>query len=137
MLSQTLRELKSGKINEDVVVPISQLRTLTERLQALEKGREIILANFGHAGNGNLHVNILYDAQSPKQKKEAEDCMRAVFEIVLELGGSLSGEHGIGLSKREFVTMEVPPSSLRTMQAIKKLFDPRNILNPDKNLPPP
>ena len=136
VLSQALRTLKSGKINEDVAVPISQLAFLIKEIEKLGEKHGLIIASFGHAGNGNLHVNVLYDAESSKQRQAARKCVRELFQFVLKLGGSLSGEHGIGLSKRDFVPLEIPSASLNMMRAVKNLFDPQQILNPDKNLPP-
>ena len=135
VLSQSLRLLKSGKINEDVAVPISQLSTLIDNIKKSGHRHGLIIACFGHAGNGNLHVNVLYDTESPQQQQRAEHCVHDIFQAVLQLGGTLSGEHGVGLSKRDFVSLEIPPPSLAMMRAIKNLFDPQHILNPDKGLP--
>ena len=87
----------------------------------------------GHAGNGNLHVNLLYDAT--KQKLAAKDCLNELFDLVLKLGGTLSGEHGIGIAKRDYVSQEIDATTLTLMQKIKQQFDPNNILNPGKTLP--
>ena len=134
VLSQALRTLNSGKINEDIAVPISQLAKLLNGISGISKAHQLIVASFGHAGNGNLHVNILY-AEESSQRQLAERCMREIFQLALKLGGSLSGEHGIGLSKRDLVPLEIPRESLKMMKAIKRVFDPDNILNADKKLP--
>jgi D-lactate dehydrogenase len=93
--------------------------------------------NFGHAGNGNLHVNLLIDPDRADELKAAERCLDQVFDLVLGLGGTISGEHGIGLVKREFVAREIDPVTLALMRRMKEVFDPEGILNPGKALPDP
>ncbi|MGH1537298.1 MAG: FAD-binding oxidoreductase [Gammaproteobacteria bacterium] len=132
-LSPALRSYAPNKINEDVVVPVTQLPTLLTALQKLSNKYEIPIFNFGHAGNGNLHVNLLYDAA--KQEAAAKHCLNEVFELVLKLGGTLSGEHGVGIAKRDYVSQEIDPTTLALMQKLKQQFDPNNILNPGKTLP--
>ncbi|MEM7402258.1 MAG: FAD-linked oxidase C-terminal domain-containing protein [Pseudomonadota bacterium] len=132
-LSPALRSFAPNKINEDVVVPVTQLPTLLNELETLSKKHDIAIFNFGHAGNGNLHVNLLYDAT--KQDAAAKACLNDVFECVLKLGGTLSGEHGVGVAKRDFVSQEIDATTLSFMHKIKQQFDPNNILNPGKTLP--
>ena len=134
-LSPALRKVAPKKINEDVVVPVSRIPELIDGLEALGQAHGIRIINFGHAGNGNIHVNLLTDPDDPKQTQAAERCLDAIFSLVLKLGGSLSGEHGIGLVKRDFVHREIDPVALQLMQAIKHQFDPNGILNPGKTLP--
>lgn len=129
-LSPALRNIAPKKINEDVVVPVSRIPELIEGLEALSAQYGITIVNFGHAGNGNIHVNLLLDPDDPVQLAAGETCLASVFELVLGLDGTLSGEHGIGVVKRPFVAQEIDPVSLRLMRAIKRQFDPRNILNP-------
>ncbi|MCU7916349.1 MAG: FAD-binding protein [Candidatus Thiodiazotropha sp. (ex Gloverina cf. vestifex)] len=129
-LSPALRNIAPKKINEDVVVPVSRIPELIEGLEQLSTEHGITIVNFGHAGNGNIHVNLLLDPDDPVQLKAGDNCLKAVFELVLHLDGSLSGEHGIGVVKRRFVPQEIDPASLRLMLAIKQQFDPHNILNP-------
>jgi D-lactate dehydrogenase len=93
--------------------------------------------NFGHAGNGNIHVNLLVDPDDPTQMAAADACLDAVFDLVLSLEGSLSGEHGIGWVKRDFIDRELDATSLQLMVAIKRQFDPDNILNPGVGMPDP
>ena len=135
-LSPALRNLRAGKINEDVVVPVSAIPALVERLEGLAAEAAIPIVSFGHAGNGNLHVNLLFAPDDPREARAAEQALPRVFAAVLELGGSLSGEHGVGLAKRDFVAMELAPEVLGLMHAVKRVFDPAGILNPDKALPP-
>ena len=135
-LSPALRSIAPKKINEDVVVPVSRMPELIAGLERLGRRHGIPIVNFGHAGNGNIHVNLLIDPDDPRQAAAADACLAQVFELVLSLEGSLSGEHGIGLVKRDFVGLELGPQALALMHGIKRVFDPRNILNPDKALPP-
>jgi D-lactate dehydrogenase len=132
-LSPALRSFAPDKINEDIVVPVTQLPTLLQNLENLSKKHNIAIFNFGHAGNGNLHVNLLYDTNI--QKQTAKECLNEVFELVLKLGGTLSGEHGVGVAKRDFVSREIDAATLALMHKIKQQFDPNNILNPGKTLP--
>jgi D-lactate dehydrogenase len=135
-LSPALRRVAPKKINEDVVVPVSRMPDLVDRLADLSQRHSIRIVNFGHAGNGNLHVNLLYDPHDPGQKQRADACLEDVFAAVLEMGGTISGEHGIGLVKRDWVARELDATSLALMHAIKRQFDPAGILNPGKALPP-
>ena len=136
-LSPILRHLAPNKINEDVVVPLSRLSRLIDATDQLSRQYDIAIVNFGHAGNGNLHVNILYDASDRRQNQSAQQCLLALFKTVLQLDGSLSGEHGIGLVKRDYVADEIGENELLLMRQIKNQFDPRQILNPGKTLPAP
>lgn len=136
-LSPALRHLAPKKVNEDVVVPISQLSSLMRSLRALSEKHGLPIVNFGHAGNGNIHVNILADPDDASQMQAIDACLSDVFDLVLSLGGTLSGEHGVGIAKRDFVAREVDAEALRHMHGIKSLFDPKGILNPGKTLPLP
>jgi D-lactate dehydrogenase (quinone) len=135
-LSPALRTIAPKKINEDVVVPVSRMPELIEGLQRLGDAYGIRIVNFGHAGNGNLHVNLLVDPDDPAQLQAAGRCLERVFDLVLELGGTLSGEHGVGIEKRDFIAREIDPVTLELMWRIKRQFDPNGILNPGKALPP-
>ena len=134
-LSPALRNVAPKKINEDVVVPVSRIPQLINGLDALAAQYGVTIVNFGHAGNGNIHVNLLVDPDNAQQMAAADPCLDAVFELVLALDGSLSGEHGIGWVKRNFVDRELDAASLRLMAAIKRQFDPDNILNPGVGFP--
>jgi D-lactate dehydrogenase (quinone) len=134
-LSPALRNIAPKKINEDVVVPVSRMAELIDGLQDLSRQHGIPIVNFGHAGNGNIHVNLLVNPDDPAQMQAAEPCLDQVFNLVLALGGTLSGEHGIGLVKRDFVAREIDATTLNLMRAIKDQFDPRHILNPGKGFP--
>lgn len=134
-LSPILRNLAPNKINEDVVVPIPQLSNLLTSLDQLSERYNLPIVNFGHAGNGNLHVNILYDAADPIQDQNAKSCLPEIFSLVLSLDGTLSGEHGVGIAKRDYVDRELGETELRLMRQIKQQFDPDLILNPNKGWP--
>ncbi|MEK7190927.1 MAG: FAD-linked oxidase C-terminal domain-containing protein [Pseudomonadota bacterium] len=135
-LSPALRNIAPNKLNEDVVVPVSRIPELIEGLEKLSQEYGIPIVNFGHAGNGNIHVNLLYDTQDPRQEQNALPCLSRVFDLVIQLGGTLSGEHGIGIMKRDYVARAIDPPTLALMRAIKKEFDPKGILNPGKIFPP-
>ncbi|QDH70966.1 FAD-binding oxidoreductase [Marilutibacter alkalisoli] len=135
-LSPALRTLAPGKINEDVVVPVSRIPDLVDGVQALSAESGLPIVCFGHAGNGNLHVNLMFDPADTSQLERAQAAMAQVFELAIRLGGTLSGEHGIGLAKRDFMPRAIDPATLALMRAIKAQFDPDGILNPGKLLPP-
>ncbi len=134
-LSQSLKQLAPDKLNEDVVVPVAQVPELVARMRALEQQHPLRIVCFGHAGNGNLHVNLLYDRRDAAQAAAAEHCLASLFTDVLALGGTLSGEHGIGLAKRDYLARALDPVALDLLRAIKRQFDPAGILNPGKLLP--
>lgn len=134
-LSQSLRQLSPHKINEDVVVPLSKLFEFIQFLEALEQKVPFPIVTFGHAGNGNLHVNLLADPLDPKTGKQAQQCLEHVFDQVLALGGTLSGEHGVGIEKRDFIEKEIPRPVLSLMSQIKAQFDPKGLFNPGKIFP--
>jgi len=136
-LSPALRTIAPKKINEDVVVPVSHMAELIGGLEALSQEFAITIVNFGHAGNGNIHVNLLVNPDDPDEMHRAERCLERVFDLVLKLQGTLSGEHGVGIEKRDFIDREIAAPALELMRGIKELFDPQGILNPDKMLPPP
>ncbi|MGE3319870.1 MAG: FAD-binding oxidoreductase [Candidatus Berkiella sp.] len=134
-LSQALRSLSPHKINEDVVVPISNIAELLDYTQELAKTFNIMIVNFGHAGNGNLHVNLLIDPHDPVQGPKAQEALNLLFDKVVALHGSLSGEHGVGIEKRDYISKELGPTNIALMKKIKAQFDPKGILNPDKLFP--
>lgn len=134
-LSPALRNAAPDKINEDVAVPVSRIPDLVHGLSRLAHKYHLDIINFGHAGNGNLHVNLLFDKQDSSQAKAARDCLDEVFALVLKLDGTLSGEHGVGIAKRAYVQQELGKESLELMHKIKAQFDPKGIMNPGKMFP--
>lgn len=135
-LSGAVKRIAPLKINEDVVVPVTRLPTLISHVEALAEHNALPIVSFGHAGNGNLHVNLMVHPDDADEMTRAHRVLRSLFEEVLRLGGTLSGEHGIGTEKRDFLPLEVDASTLAVMRAIKDQFDPHGILNPGKLLPP-
>ncbi len=134
-LSPALRSIAPGKINEDVVVPVSRIPELVDGIQALAREFDLPIVAFGHAGNGNLHANILFDPGDAGQDARAQAALPRLFALTLELGGTLSGEHGIGIAKRDFMARAFDPATLAAMRAVKAAFDPNGLLNPGKVLP--
>ncbi|HED35475.1 MAG TPA: FAD-binding protein [Gammaproteobacteria bacterium] len=134
-LSPSLRKIAPKKINEDVVVPVSHIPALINGLDQLSKQHQIKIVNFGHAGNGNIHVNLLVNPDNKAEMQAAEKCLGDVFDLVLSLNGSLSGEHGVGLEKRDYIGRELGETELDLMRGIKQVFDKNSILNPGKTLP--
>jgi D-lactate dehydrogenase len=132
-LSPAQRTISPNKINEDVVVPVSHLPELVDGIRQLSKKHDVLIVTFGHAGNGNLHVNLLPRDEAERERSHA--CLAEVFALVISLQGTLSGEHGIGLVKREFMPLALQPSTLSLMHNVKAAFDPDGILNPGKLLP--
>jgi D-lactate dehydrogenase len=134
-LSPLLRDIAPKKINEDVVVPVSALPVFLDGLKQLSLKYRVANVNFGHAGNGNIHVNLLVDPGSSDEMARADRCLNEIFDLVIRLNGTLSGEHGVGSEKRPYVEKEIDPPTLAMMKGIKKVFDPNNILNPGKLFP--
>jgi glycolate oxidase subunit GlcD len=134
-LSHTLRDRWPKKVSEDVAVPLARLPALTAAARELGARHGLDVASFGHAGDGNLHVNILYDPAAPDVRARVERAVEDLFRATLALGGTLSGEHGIGLSKRPYMPLE-QSAPLRTLQLeLKRAWDPKHILNPGKVFP--
>jgi D-lactate dehydrogenase (quinone) len=134
-LSPTLRKAAPKKINEDVVVPVTELPQLIQGIDDLSKKHDLLIVNFGHAGNGNIHVNLLYDPENPGETERANACLDDLFSLVLSLRGTLSGEHGVGIAKRDYVDLELDAGTLDLMRGIKSQFDPNDILNFGKSFP--
>ena len=133
-LSPALRVIGSHKINEDIAVPISNLTKLINSLGEISKKYDIKIVNFGHAGNGNIHVNLLFQSEEEKNSQNSIKCLEDIFNLVLKLEGTISGEHGIGIVKKRFITKEIDEKTLALMKSIKKQFDPKNILNRNKSI---
>jgi glycolate dehydrogenase FAD-linked subunit len=117
------------------VVPRDKIPEAIERFQEIARLLDVLIVSFGHAGDGNIHVNVMFDGQKPEERERARQAKEEIFKTVLELGGTLSGEHGVGLTKAPFLSLELDPAALRLMKKIKNLFDPNHILNPGKIFP--
>jgi glycolate oxidase len=133
-LSQALYQVAPLKIAEDVVVPRSKIPTLVRTLEAMRERLGIPILSFGHAGDGNFHVNLMIQ-DTPADRAKAEEAVKEIFAEAIRLGGTMSGEHGIGLSKAPYLGMELNDEVMTAMKNVKKLFDPNNILNPGKIFP--
>lgn len=134
-LSHAVKRIAPLKINEDVVVPVSRLAELVGYIDRLAAHYELPIVSFGHAGNGNLHVNMMVNPSNIGQMMNAKEALKRLFARVLELDGTLSGEHGIGTEKRDYLGMEIDAPTLHIMRQIKAQFDPHGLLNPGKVLP--
>lgn len=134
-LSASLYKIKPNKINEDVVVPRSEIPALIEGIQTIAGRHGLLIACFGHAGDGNIHVNVMHDAKDAAEAQAAKQAVTEVFELTLSLGGTISGEHGVGTAKAPFIGMELDLTVLDLMKRLKKAFDPNGVLNPGKIFP--
>jgi len=134
-VSSAVVKLNPTKINEDVTVPRSKVANLLRQMEAISKKHNLIIVNFGHAGDGNIHVNVLIDRRKPGEEERAHVAVKEIFEATLGLGGTLSGEHGIGITKAPYLAMELGDMGVEVMKRIKQSFDPNNILNPGKIFP--
>lgn len=131
-LSPSVARLSHTKINEDIVVPRTKVPEMLRWLKALSDKTGIPIISFGHAGDGNLHVNVMTDERDAGHYARALEAVRDIFSKTVELGGTISGEHGVGISKADYVGLELEPAVLEMMKDIKRVFDPHNILNPGK-----
>ena len=113
-------------------MPMSKVPELLTGVSAIVKKYDLPFVIFGHAGDGNLHPRIMYDQSDPDQVERLHRAVREIFELTCNLGGTLSGEHGIGLAKAPYMALEHDAVSIDLMRSLKKLFDPHNILNPGK-----
>jgi len=134
-ISPALYQIKPTKINEDIVVPRNRVTEMLKRLRKLSEESGIKIVNFGHAGDGNIHVNIMVDRADKQEYEKGLSLVEKVFKATIDLGGTISGEHGVGLTKAGYIGMELSEKELEIMESIKKVFDPKNILNPGKIFP--
>ncbi len=135
-VSPALYRISPSKINEDIVVPRSKIPEMLRLLREIGNKHNVKIVNFGHAGDGNIHVNIMTDKNRVEEYERANDSVKEIFEATLKLGGTISGEHGVGLTKAKYVGMELSPHSIGLMKSLKKVFDPKGIMNPGKIFPP-
>ncbi len=133
LLSEATRKIKKRKVSEDIVVPRSKIPEMVARTGALGEKHGLATCSFGHAGDGNLHTQILFDDESELPHVDA--LLDDLFATVISLGGTITGEHGVGLSKKKYLPLELSPDVLALSQRIKDAFDPAGILNPGKFLP--
>ena len=131
-ISPSLMKYGTLKINEDVVVPRSKVPELVAKIEEIGKRHDTFVANFGHAGDGNIHVNFVVDRDDPAAIARARECVSETFALSVALGGTISGEHGIGYVKAQYLEYAIDKPTLEIMKGIKKVFDPKGILNPGK-----
>ena len=131
-VSASLRKVNPDKFNEDICVPRSKLPEMIRKIDAIAEKFSIPIVNFGHAGDGNIHVNIMIDKKVPGELEKAHQAIEEVFKGALTLGGTMSGEHGVGIAKAPYIPLEITPEAALYMKTLKKALDPNNILNPGK-----
>jgi glycolate oxidase len=134
-LSLALRATGLLKINHDVVVPRGRVPELIDAVNEIARRGRLQVASFGHAGDGNIHVNLMVDPSDDDELRRARQAERALFERVVALEGSISGEHGIGFTKAPYLSIELSPEEIALMKRVKAAFDPLGILNPGKIFP--
>ena len=134
-ISPATFQLSPHKISEDVVVPRTRIPDLVRFTENLAQELGLTILTFGHAGDGNIHVNIMLDRDQEEQRRKGEIARERLFRQVIELAGTLSGEHGIGITKASFLPLELDDTTLKVMTQLKNLFDPQGILNPGKIFP--
>lgn len=125
-------QVRSDKISEDVTIPRSKVLAYVEGAQRIEREEGVPILTFGHLGDGNIHTNIMFDGLNEKERISAGLAKARVVDLTLQLGGSASGEHGVGLTKLDALAQQIGPSQRSLMRRIKKAFDPKGIMNPGK-----
>ncbi len=135
LVSPAIVRVKPTKVSEDATVPRSQIPHMFQKLKEIREEFKVTLVVFGHAGDGNLHPNIICDKRDEEEMIRVEKAVAAIFRAAIELGGTLSGEHGIGTMKSSFMEMELGEAGLDMMHRIKTTWDPNNVLNPGKIFP--
>jgi glycolate oxidase len=125
-------KLRPNNVSEDVTIPVSRVPDLLTGVAAIVQRHGLPFVIFGHAGDGNLHPRIMFDRSQPDQVRKVQEAVSEIFRLTCSLGGSLSGEHGIGLAKAPFMPLEHDQVAMGLMRSLKRLLDPNNILNPGK-----
>jgi glycolate oxidase len=131
-ISASLLRIAPTKVNEDICVPASKLPAMVGAIKEISKKHQVSINTFGHAGDGNLHVTFMCDSRNHEQMERVEKAVDELFERTLKLGGTLSGEHGIGVTKAKYLEWEVGKEGIELMKKIKSAFDPDQIINPGK-----
>ncbi len=131
-ISPAIMKIRRLKINEDVSVPRMKIPDLISGIEGISRSRDVRIVNFGHAGDGNVHVNVLVDPDDADEVSRGHGAVSDIFHLVVSLEGSLSGEHGIGIAKAPFLGVELDQAAIEVMRKIKRALDPRDILNPHK-----
>jgi glycolate oxidase len=131
-VAPSLARRAPNKLGEDITVPRSAIPEIVRQLRGISQRHGLPIVIFGHAGDGNLHPNILFDRRQPEQRRTMEQMVGEIFGASLALGGTLSGEHGVGLLKRPYLEQALGPVSMDIQRRIKQALDPDNLLNPGK-----
>ena len=131
-ISPAISKLKPKKINEDIVVPTGRIPDTIDYINTLSKEFDIPIVLFGHFGDGNIHTNIMVDDKNKEEMTRAETILDKIFRFVISVNGSITGEHGVGLSKKPFMKYQFSDTELEVFRSVKKVFDPENLLNPEK-----
>ena len=134
-VAPALARIRPSRLGEDISVPLPQIAACVRRIKQVSAEYRLPIAIFGHAGDGNLHPNILFDPRDPAEVARLWPCAEAIFAVALDLGGTLSGEHGIGTLKRPFLRRAIGAEAIRVQGQIKHWLDPENRLNPGKVFP--
>ena len=135
-ISPALFRLGPDKINEDIVVPRNRISDMVEWIGDLRRRTGLTIVTFGHAGDGNIHFNIMLDRRNKEMVEKAESAIEELFRQTIALGGTISGEHGVGITKAPYIDMEIGSAELALMKRIKAVFDPNDVLNPGKIFQP-
>ncbi len=136
-ITASLARLKPGKLGEDICVPRTAFPATIAAIERLAAEMDLEIALFGHAGDGTIHPNIVFDPDDPAEVRRVHEAMAGIARIGIELGGVLSGEHGLGLVKKDFVPLMYDPETIARMRELKRQFDPAGVLNPDAMWPVP
>jgi len=134
-ISPALFTYGPDKLSEDIVVPRSKIPDMIEKINTIRDKTGLVMVSFGHAGDGNIHFNIIFDKNNSEELKKANIAINEVFDYTIALGGTISGEHGVGLTKMPYIEKELSPCEIDLMKKIKTVFDPNGILNPGKIFP--
>jgi len=134
-ISPSLTRVRPNKLGEDISVPREAIPEVIRRIQEISRQRDLPIVIFGHISDGNLHPNILFDQQDPEEVDRVEAAAADIFAASAAVGGTLSGEHGIGLLKQKYLSLDLPAETIEVMRSIKRTLDPNNIMNPGKIFP--
>ena len=134
-ISPSLTRVRPNKLGEDISVPREAIPQVVRRIQEIARQRDLPIVIFGHISDGNLHPNILFDQADPEEMERVEGASGDIFEVATSVGGTLSGEHGIGLLKQKYLHLDLPEGTVQVMRTIKRALDPDNIMNPGKIFP--
>jgi glycolate oxidase len=134
-ISPSLTRVRPNKLGEDISVPREAIPETVRRIQEISRRHDLPIVIFGHISDGNLHPNILFDRQNAEEVERVEAAAGDIFAVATDLGGTLSGEHGIGLMKKKYLRLDLPAETMEAMKSIKRALDPNNIMNPGKIFP--